>query len=80
VAPLRQPSNTLGTRCAGIDDIQEIPDLDDAGGPDEDKDITKQVADAPNVISSKIQTLQDLDHDAMFNLPSSAQVHSLMTL
>lgn len=62
-----------GSDDDGIQDIAEIPDLDDTGGPDVEEDITTKVADAPNVMSTKVQSLQELDRDAFFNLPSSAK-------
>mmetsp|Transcript_27306 Transcript_27306/g.38624 ORF Transcript_27306/g.38624 Transcript_27306/m.38624 type:complete len:216 (-) Transcript_27306:278-925(-) len=59
------------TDIDGIPDIADIPDLDDAGGDDEEDDITTQVAAAPNVLSQRVQNLNDLNHAAMFQLPAA---------
>lgn len=50
-----------------ITDITEIPDLEEPAG----EDITTQVAEAPNVRTTRVQNLQDLDKEIMFSLPSN---------
>lgn len=50
-----------------IANLEEIPDLEEA----QEEDITLKVANAPNVRSNRIQGLQELDHEIMFQLPTS---------
>jgi hypothetical protein len=52
-------------------DLQEIPDIevDEAVGGSNEDDITTQVAEAPNVRSSKVQSLRELDDAAVHQLP-----------
>jgi len=53
-----------------IADIADIPDVGDEGG--EVDDITTKIADAPNVMTNKVQSMQELDHELMFQLPTAA--------
>jgi len=46
--------------------VMMIPDLDE----DESEDITLQVAAAPKAVARRVQSLQQLDHDIKYTLPS----------
>lgn len=48
--------------------ITEIPDLEEEP---READLTSAVAEAPNVRSTRIQALQDLDQQILFQLPSA---------
>lgn len=45
-----------------VTDIMEIPDLDDVA----DDDITRTVAEAPQVRDTRVQSLRELDHEIAF--------------
>mmetsp|Transcript_42194 Transcript_42194/g.68000 ORF Transcript_42194/g.68000 Transcript_42194/m.68000 type:complete len:176 (+) Transcript_42194:39-566(+) len=51
-----------------ITDIQEIPDME----ANQEHDIKMQVAAAPNV-RQRVQSLKELDHDIMYQLPNTLQ-------
>mmetsp|Transcript_2983 Transcript_2983/g.4317 ORF Transcript_2983/g.4317 Transcript_2983/m.4317 type:complete len:162 (+) Transcript_2983:50-535(+) len=52
-----------------VTDIQEIPDLD----VNDESDIKRQVAAAPNVRVQRVQSLKELDQDIMYQIPNSMQ-------
>lgn len=51
-----------------ITDITEIPDVEEEA---REGDLTTTVADAPNVRSNRVQALQELDQQILFQLPSA---------
>lgn len=52
----------------GITDITEIPDLEEEA---REPDLTTAVAEAPNVRTNRVQALQELDQQILFQLPSA---------
>jgi len=53
-----------------VSNIQEIPELEFTGDA---SDIKKQVADAPNIQMHRVQSLKELDHDILYQLPNTVQ-------
>lgn len=49
-------------------DIATIPDLEEEG----EENITRTVADAPNVRDSRVQSIRELDREIMFRMPTSS--------
>ena len=54
----------------GVDDIMEIPDLEDE---DPEEDITTQVAAAPRNTTKRVQSMRELDKEVATNLPNTMQ-------
>mmetsp|Transcript_27831 Transcript_27831/g.71664 ORF Transcript_27831/g.71664 Transcript_27831/m.71664 type:complete len:158 (+) Transcript_27831:677-1150(+) len=47
--------------------ILEIPELE----ADSEEDITRQVAEPPRALNNRMQTMDELDNDQQYNLPSN---------
>lgn len=54
--------------CLPLCPSVQIPDLEEEA---RDADLTSAVAEAPNVRSNRVQALQELDQQILFQLPSA---------
>eukprot|EP00735_Rhodelphis_limneticus_P012156 TRINITY_DN5358_c0_g1::TRINITY_DN5358_c0_g1_i1::g.24223::m.24223 TRINITY_DN5358_c0_g1::TRINITY_DN5358_c0_g1_i1::g.24223 ORF type:complete len:223 (-),score=67.88,sp/A8HYP5/IFT43_CHLRE/31.60/3e-22,IFT43/PF15305.1/1.3e-26,Herpes_LMP2/PF07415.6/10 TRINITY_DN5358_c0_g1_i1:107-775(-) len=72
----KQDTQDIRKHDDGIDDILDIPSLED----DQEDDFNRQVADAPRVRNTRVQSLRELDKDIKFSLPASGEAEIDLTI